>query len=224
MRVGKIRLIGTSHISPKSRKLVPAVIKKTKPAIVALELDKARLYALLAGPTRPRRPAIKDIRRIGWKGWLFGALGAWVERKLGQRVGVSPGEEMLAAVHAAKDVDARIALIDQPLEITLRRFGKALTWKEKGRLIGDLFAGVAGKGVAWNLEKVPSQKLIAKLLKQVKKRYPSMYRVLVEERNQYMATQLARLTKAFPDKKIIAVVGAGHVRELGQLVKKKLKL
>ena len=61
---------------------------------------------------------------------MFAQIGAWAERKLGAKVGVSPGSEMLKAIAAAQQIGAKIALIDQDIEITLRKFSKSLSWKE----------------------------------------------------------------------------------------------
>ena len=160
----------------------------------------------------------------GWTTWLFALIGAWAERKLGAKVGVSPGAEMLKAVAAAQNVNAKVALIDQDIEITLKRFSRALTWKEKFTFLGDLFKGVVlRKGIQFDLAKVPSQKVIDTLIEDVRKRYPSIYRVLVQERNEYMANKLAHIVKHYPDAHIVAVVGAGHEKEIVQLLKSYLK-
>ena len=222
MKYQNLIIIGTSHIAPESLREVEKVILKEKPGLVALELDRKRLAALLSD--KVSRPSIKDIRRVGLKGWLFAVIGGWIERKLGQKVGVSPGAEMLRAFHVAQSVGAKVALIDQDIEVTLRRFSKALTWKEKGRLVADVFKGLLfGPKVKLDLRKVPSEKLIKKLISEVKKRYPNIYRVLVSERNDYMAHKLAILLQRFPDEQIVAVVGAGHEREIVTLLKKYLK-
>ena len=222
MKYKNLTIIGTSHIAPESLREVEKVILDEKPGLVALELDRKRLAALLS--KKVGRPSIKDIRRVGLKGWLFAVIGGWVERKLGQKVGVNPGAEMLRAFHIAQSVGAKVALIDQDIEITLRRFSKALTWKEKGRLVVDLFKGLLFRPkIKLDLRKVPSEKLIKKLMSEVKKRYPNIYRVLVLERNDYMAHKLAILLQRFPDEQIVAVIGAGHEREIVTLLKKYLK-
>ncbi|VVB80940.1 TraB family protein [uncultured archaeon] len=217
-----IKIVGTSHISPESLKKVEETILDNKPQIVAIELDAKRLYALIH--KGKERISYRDIRKVGLKGWLFAIIGAWAEKKLGAKVGVAPGSEMLKAVAAAQQVGARVALIDQDINITLKRFSKSLTWKEKFTFAVDLFKGVVlKKGVQFDLEKVPSQKVINTLIEDVKKRYPSVYRVLVEERNEYMAKRLAILKKVQPEANIVAVVGAGHEREIRTLLKKYLK-
>lgn len=214
-------VIGTSHISPDSLKRVYDTIIDLKPDFVAIELDKKRLFALTQ--KEARGPSIKDIGRLGVKGWLFAKLGGWVERSLGKKVGVSPGDEMLRAVAAAGKVQARLALIDRDIEVTLKRFNKQLTWKERWRFFVDLIKGLFGVDVmAFDISKVPSQKVVDELVNRVRDRYPSVYRVLIEERNEFMAKSLAGLMRRFPDAKIVAVVGAGHESEIPVLLKKYL--
>ena len=48
------------------------------------------------------------------------------------------------------------------------------------------------------------------MIQMVKQSYPNVYKVLVEERNQVMAKNLYSLMTNNPDKKIFAIVGAGH--------------
>lgn len=222
MHFKNLILIGTSHIAAESVAKVAQAIHEHQPGIVALELDRKRLYALLH--PEKAKPSMRDIRRVGVKGWLFSLIGSYVERKLGEKVGVSPGAEMLGAVRAAREVNAHLALIDQDIEVTLKRFSQALTWKEKLRMAADAFKGVVLRKneFTFDLSTVPSQKLIAKMIKEVQKRYPNIYRVLVTERNHVMAHRLAHLMLDHPDKEIVAVVGAGHEQELIQLIKEHL--
>ena len=61
-----------------------------------------------------------------------------------------------------------------------------------------------------------------KLLKKVKVRYPNIYGVLVEERNEVMAKRLIMIMKENPEKKIVAVVDAGHEEDIVNLVKDRV--
>lgn len=223
MRYKNIILIGTSHISPESLKEVEDVINKYNPNIVALELDKQRLFALL-NKTKQRSITLRDIRKVGVKGFLFSLVGAWVEKKLGEQVGVSPGSEMLKAYKIATQTNKQIALIDQNIEITLRRLSQTLTWREKWHFVVDAVKSLIKKqSLPFDISKVPTEKIIKHLLKEVKKRYPNIYKVLVQERNEFMAKKLAILTKQFSDKLIVAIIGAGHEREIIELIKKYMK-
>lgn len=223
MKYKNIVLIGTSHISPESLKEVEEVIEEHNPDIIALELDKKRLYVLL-NKTKQRSLSLKDIRKIGFKGYLFSLIGAWVEKKLGEQVGVSPGSEMLKAYKLAVENKKQIALIDQDIEITLKRLSHTITWKEKWHFVVDAVSSlIKRKALPFDISKVPTEKIIKKLLHDVKKRYPNIYKVLVLERNEFMAKKLAILNKQFPDKKIVAIIGAGHEREIIELIKKYMK-
>lgn len=220
--MARLKIIGTSHIAPESLAKVEKAIRELKPGIVAIELDKKRLFALLS--KKQQSIGLSDIKRVGFKGWLFALIGAWAERKLGAKVGVSPGAEMIKAVALAHEVGAKTALIDQDIEVTLKKFSKSLTWKERWTFIADIFKGVVlRKGVKFDLAKVPPQKLIDELIEDVRKRYPSVYRVLVQERNEYMARKLFHIAKHYPEDTIVAVVGAGHEKEIARLLKSYIK-
>ncbi len=221
MRYKNIVLVGTSHIARESLENVERVILEEKPDLICLELDKKRLLALLSKKTKGRL-SWKDIRRIGFKGYLFSLIGGYVQEKLGKKVGVIPGSDMLHAFKTAKKHQIKIALIDQDIEVTLKNFSKAITWKEKGRFVIDLIKGLIFRKniLNFDLTKVPEEELIQKLLAEVKDRYPNVYRVLVHERNMFMAKHLSEFSKSNPDKKILAVIGAGHEKEMIKLIKR----
>ena len=124
-------IIGTSHIAKQSLLEVERVIREEKPEVVALELDKARYYSLVT--KEKRKAGLRELRVIGVKGFVFAKFGEYIEKKLGKSVGISPGDEMLKAAEIATEIKAKIALIDQKIEITLKNFSKEITWKEKYR-------------------------------------------------------------------------------------------
>lgn len=210
-------LIGTSHIAKQSVEEVNIVITKEKPEVVALELDKGRFYALVN--KQKGRLRLRDIKLIGFKGYVFAKLGEYVERKLGGKVGINPGQEMLKAAQVASREKCKIALIDQKIEVTLKNFSKEITWKEKFRFFVDIFKGIFSKKyrISFDLSKVPEKEIIVKMLKHVKERYPNFYKVLVEDRNKFMAKKLFKLMQNY--EKIVAVVGAGHEEEIIEEIK-----
>jgi len=211
-------IIGTSHIAKQSLLEVERVIREEKPEVVALELDKARYYSLVT--KEKRKAGLRELRVIGVKGFVFAKFGEYIEKKLGKSVGISPGDEMLKAAEIATEIKAKIALIDQKIEITLKNFSKEITWKEKYRFAEDIIKGIFSKKnrMIIDLNKVPEKELIEQLLKTTKKRYPNFYKVLVTDRNKYMAKRLDGLMKNY--KKIVAVVGAGHEEEIIEEIKR----
>lgn len=223
-----LTIVGTSHISRQSIHEVKEAITQTQPQIIALELDQNRFLALTA--KKKQKNNWTTFFSIGVKGYLFLIIGAYIQKKLGKIVNIQPGSEMLTAINLAKKNKLKIALIDQPIEITLRRFSQEFTWKEKTKIMKDLFLGilVPQKQLRrydleqFDLSSVPSKKTIETLIKIVKKEYPSIYKVLIEERNHYLANRLFHLMKNNPGQKIMAVVGAGHEAEVINILSKKV--
>ncbi len=212
-------LIGTSHISKESVSKVTEKFSEFKPDIVALELDKRRFYALINNIES--KPSFSDIRRVGINGFLFLLIGTWMQKKLGKFTGVSPGSEMKTAIDLARDNNLKIALIDQDIEVTLRRFSQTFGWKEKLSMIKDILLAPFSKSVTMDLSKVPEKKMIKALMAETKKRYPGIYKALVEERNEIMAANIIKILTDNPDSKVLAVVGAGHEEEILKIVESK---
>ena len=131
-------LIGSSHIAIESVNLVESSFSKIKPSIVALELDSQRACSLISSVKKPKI-RLSDIKRLGFKGFLFNLIGAWLEKKLAKSVNIEPGAEMKKAIELARLKRKKIALIDQPIEITLKKLSSRMTLKEKLRFIKEAF-------------------------------------------------------------------------------------
>ena len=112
--------------------------------------------------------------------------------------------------------------------MTLKKISKAIGWKEKWHFFVDALKGLFFKKKVlkeygldkFDLNKVPEAELITKMLLHVKKRYPSLYKVLITERNTYMGKKTIWLMKKHPDKQIMVVVGAGHKEGMAEYIKK----
>ena len=53
----------------------------------------------------------------------------------------------------------------------------------------------------------------------MKKDYPGVYNVLIKERNEVMAKALNKIINLNNDKKILAIIGAGHEKEVIRLIR-----
>lgn len=222
MKYGNLTVIGTSHIAEDSVSRVREAILAEKPAIVAVELDHARLHALLS-EEKPRF-SLAMIRLMGVTGFVFFAIAGFLQRRLGKLIGAVPGQEMKTAVRIAQESKIRIALIDQPLSITMNNLSRISIW-EKLKLVRDLILGTAGIGtekIRFDLTKTPSGRFVAMAMKKLKEMYPGLYKALVSDRNEYMASMLAKIMKLEPQSKIVAVVGAGHEGEIVKIAKAEL--
>ena len=69
-----------------------------------------------------------------------------------------------------------------------------------------------------DLTEVPDQEFIDTILEKVKSRYPGIYKVLIKDRNKIIAKNLNKLRKDKKEKKILAIIGAGHKKEVKKLI------
>lgn len=224
---GNITLIGTSHIAKDSVDHVSNYILEHKPDIVCVELDKQRVASLFSDNSKQKSSLnLGLIRRVGLVGYLFMAIAGYIQKKLGRIVNIDPGADMKSAIVAAQKNNLKVALIDQHVMITLRKLSKELNFFAILRMIKDVFASAIfkkypGVNVKFDLKKVPDDKTIEAMMDIMKDLYPEIYKVLIDERNKIMAKKLIVLSKKNPDKKIIAVIGAGHKKGMMEYLKKQ---
>ncbi len=219
------QLLGTSHIAQQSIDEIKQTVDSYQPDIIAVELDKERAHSLLSG--EQNKIPLAAIRIIGVRGYIFAKIAQTVQQKLGQSVGIAPGSEMKTALMLVAQRKLSAALIDQPIRTTLRNLSKNLTWKEKGRFVIDIIKGVISpkkqlEKAGFNnldLTKVPAQEFIEKMVGFLQTRYPGLYKTLIEDRNRYMVKALVKLMHAHPDKKILVIVGAGHLKGMKELLR-----
>jgi pheromone shutdown-related protein TraB len=203
-------IIGTSHISMESKEKIKKEFSEFKPEIICIELDGNRFYAMMNPDKVKGSPS---IRQLGVTGFIFAVVGKALQKKLGNFTGMNPGEEMLLGAQLAKNNRLPLELIDQDAGITLKNMSKKVKLREKFRIVKDIVTAPFSKKqrLKIDINKIPDEQLILELMNQMKGRYPGFYNVLLEDRNKFMARKLYLLMKNNPDKKIMAIVGAGHV-------------
>jgi pheromone shutdown-related protein TraB len=204
-------IIGTSHVSKESKEKIRHAFETFKPDVICIELDRNRFYALM-NPDKVKggRPS---LRQLGMTGYLFAVIGKALQKKLGNLTGMNPGEEMLMGATLAKNNNLRLELIDQDAAITLRNMSKKVRFGEKMRIVGDVLTAPFSKKkqIKIDINKIPDEQVILELMEKMKDRYKGFYNVLLEDRNKFMAKKIYLLMKNAPEKKVMAIVGAGHV-------------
>ncbi len=216
-------LVGTAHVSRDSVDEVKAVIAEEKPDRVCVELDDGRHTSMSQGTSWQNLNIGKVIRE--GKGFLLMAnlVLASFQRRLGRDLGVKPGEEMLAAVQAAQELGIPYSLCDRTIQVTLRRaWGKTGFWG-KMKMISAMLASVFTneKLTAEDIEKLKQKDVLQSMMEELADFLPAAKAVLIDERDLYLA---ARILEA-PGRKVVAVVGAGHmagiVRQINELAARK---
>ncbi|MDD3177980.1 MAG: TraB domain-containing protein [Candidatus ainarchaeum sp.] len=213
----KITIIGTAHISKKNAMQVKEIIEKELPDIVAIELDIERFRSMTSKDKKEAK--LKDVFRAK-KPFLFLVyyiLGK-TQQKMAARFGIKPGVEMMQAAVSAKNVNAKILLADRNAQFTINKLIKSLTFRDKLKLFFSGFNTKKELGKDFNvdslLKDVESKKqseTVDKILKIFLKKHKTIKRVLIDERDKYMAFQIQQVLRKDEFNKIVIVVGAGHV-------------
>jgi pheromone shutdown-related protein TraB len=210
-RPSRVVLIGTAHVSEKSVSEVRAAIRNLKPDIVAVELCRGR-YDSLKGNIQESNVPIKDILSEGKiHYYLIQWLLAYMQKKIGEDMGVKPGAEMLSAIEEAENIGANVALIDRDIQVTLQRFWGKMKFTEKVRMVGSLLSGIIGigKGNDIDIDKITEQDVVTALVSELRGFAPTAAEVLIDERDAYLAGSLLKVS-AGGSKTVVVVIGAGH--------------
>ena len=113
---------------------------------MAVELCPAR-YRALTGQEEEKEIKISELLSGGKLFFFLVQLFlAYIQRKIGDEMGVKPGSEMLAAIETAKRTGARVALVDRDVGITIQRFWSAMGFLDKVKLVGSLIPAAFGWG------------------------------------------------------------------------------
>ncbi len=204
----EIIIVGTAHVSEKSVQEVVSKIEEVRPDIVAVELCPAR-YRALTGQEEEKEIKISELLSGGRLSFFLVQLFlAYIQRKIGDEMGVKPGSEMLAAIEAAKRTGARVALVDRDVGITIQRFWAAMGFWGKLKLIGSLIPAAIGWGEEEiDIDSITQEDIVSQLIGEFRKISPGAANALVDERDAYLARNLILLSK---QGRVLAVVGAGH--------------
>ena len=204
-------LLGTAHVSKKSIEEVCEAIEEIRPDVVCVELCRSRYRAL----TNQSAWADLDIFKVIREGktlFLLGnlAIGAY-QRRIGQKLGVKPGAELLAAVEKAEEVGARVELVDRDIHITLKRTWANLRFGDKLGLMSAILGGLVSRRgeelTEEDIESLKDQANLSRILDEFAKELPSVREPLIDERDRYLMSGV----EDAGGERVVAVVGAAHV-------------
>lgn len=208
-----ITLIGTGHVFNLSPALL-AIFEEKQPDAIGVELDQERYQALLIRNTNPTtyKTARKNLPAI-YK------LLAQFQENIAQQYGVNAGDEMLTAVTYAQSHQLPVAFIDTDAQTLFIRMWKTMPFFEKFKLLISGLTGflISKKRVEEELKNYEQN--YDSYIEEIGKKFPTIKRTLIDERNQHMANNLITLHQTH--QRIIACIGDGHVPGISALLKDK---
>lgn len=205
----RITLIGTAHVSAESVTDVAEAIDELHPQRVCVEIDRARFRAMTSGQSWSNLDIYRVIRER--KGFLL--LGNLVlqsfQRRIGDELGIKPGEEMREAVRLAEQHDLPVALCDRDIQTTLRRAWARTGLWGKNKMLAALLSSLFTREelTKEEIENLKQKTALQGMMEELADFLPSAKKVLIDERDEYLAKRIFEQ----PETNLVAVVGAGHV-------------
>lgn len=204
-----ITLIGTAHISQDSINEVTEAIKTQKPDCVAIELDQKRCDSIKNPDSWRQLDIIKVLKRGEGFLLLANLVLASFQKRMGQNVGVRPGDEMVAAMKVAEELNIPTTMVDRPIQTTLRRaWAKNSLWG-KCKLLSAMISSAftSEKISSEEIEELKNNSEMDSMMKELSDYMPTVKEVLIDERDKYLASHIWESEGS----NIIAVLGAGHL-------------
>lgn len=211
VRVGDkdVYLVGTAHVSKESVEDVRTTIEQVRPDAVCVELCKARHQAITQADNWRKMDIVKVIRQKKAVFLLAQLVMSSFYRRLGEKLGVQPGAEMIEGIHMAEQAGAQLVLADRDIEITLKRVWGYLGLRSKLKLAMQLMMGIFTSEQIDSdmIEQLKKQDQLEAVMAEFAGQYPEIKRRLIDERDTFLAEKI----RTTPGKRVVAVVGAGHV-------------
>lgn len=203
MNLAMIIILGVGHVFDISSQ-VRGIIEDERPDVVCVELDPLRYHALL-NPSQNRSNAQLTYRLL-----------AAFQRRLARQYGGEVGAEMVTATRVAQEIGSEVLLIDADANKLFRQLWQEMPLQEKVKLglsaVTSLF--LSRRRVEQELESFQAHE--EAYLDQMGEQFPTLKRMLIDERNEIMARRIDAAASRFPN--VLVVVGDGHVEGIVRLL------
>ncbi|XP_021765182.1 traB domain-containing protein isoform X1 [Chenopodium quinoa] len=225
----EIWLVGTSHIDEGSSLDVERVVRAIRPDNVVVELCRSRAGIMYSSSNQPKAELKSNMFSLSGAGF-FGAVSrsinlggqtalalrlllAIFSSKISSDVDRPFGDEFRAARMVSEEIGAQIVLGDRPIEITLERAWNSLKWAEKLSLVSSVIQGITSSSETStaNVKESGTDDNPYQLYEKLSSAYPSLLQPLILERDTYLAWSLKRSKAVNNCKRVVGVIGKGHL-------------
>jgi len=206
-------LLGTAHVSRASVDAVREHLDLGGFDAVAVELCASRHKALTdAGAWREMN--LFSIIREGKAGMMMASLAlSAYQRRIAEQFGIEPGAEMKAAMEAAERTGIDLQLIDREIGTTLRRTSRRLSWWQRWMLTNGMIVSLFSREEITedDVERLKRGDILNETFSEFATASPELYEGLIAERDRYMAARLLVENASHRGRRVLAVIGAGHL-------------
>lgn len=212
-------IVPTSHASKKSSNKVTSAINKVNPDVVAIELDHNRLQRFkndnMNDDSVSLIKSFKKTKGIPIKSRLTFSIMNYIQSKIVSQTNVDIlGLDMKTGYDEATKRDIPVALVDQDINETFRRFNSQISTIQFIKTFSLFIIGYLQLFILSIFGRNKTQSLNAddidvnKSIELLDKYLPTLKRVLVDERNSHISKNIEGLSREYEN--IILVIGAAH--------------
>ncbi len=204
----QIYLVKTAHVSKSSVEDVERCIDEVDPDSICIELDEQR-YEKMKNPDQWRETdlvkVIKD-RQVGFL--LVNLILSSFQKRMAKSLGSQTGGEMAAGIRLAEERNKNLILADRSIKTTFSRIWNSLAGKEKFKMLTGIIGSIFDEEEISeeDLQKLKEADALEAALMDIAKEFPTIKKVLVDERDQYLTEKI----RTAPGSKIVAIIGAAH--------------
>ena len=217
-------IVGTAHVSDESVDDVKRAVRAIQPDLLMVELCPQRAQLLFPPQVENENEepgTMKQIKqtmseRQGLSG-VFQLLLSRLYKKVGKEIQITPGAEFRAALEAVKETGRpfQVLLGDRAIGVTIQRAWALLPLREKVLLCFQLIQAMFTSIAKEDIERMKQSDVLAELMVEFVAYFPSLAKVLLKERDVYLARSLYQCR---PAQRVLAVVGLGHVKGMEETI------
>lgn len=210
----ELTLLGTAHISKASAEKVTELLRTGGYDSVAIELCYSR-HRSIVDPDALAKMDLFQVIREGKATMVAAslALGAFQQR-MAEKLDIKPGAEMRAAIDVADELKMPVLLVDREIGTTLKRVYRRVGWWQRMNLIAGLMASVVSRHEVSEeeIERLKEGDILESTFTQFAEEAKELYTPLVDERDRFMAARIRQEIRKGNHRRMLAVVGAGHLK------------
>jgi len=215
-------LLGTAHVSKKSVEDVRTAVDAIDPDSICVELCEPRHQAMM-DKERWKKMDVFQVIKNGKASLLLSQLIITsFYQQIGEKLGVEPGAEMQEGVKLASEKEKNLVLADRKVEVTLKRVWRHLSFWNKLKMLSQVFMGIFEKEEIDDamIEEIKNANELESIMEMFAKSFPQIKERLIDERDIYLSQKI----KHAPGKKVLAILGAGHIKGVAIELEKETPL
>lgn len=195
-----IKIIGTNHLITKEK--IYKMIKKENPDVIGVEFCNTRFNLMVLPILNPNKDHFKIDKPKDET--LIGKISDSIKRKA-EEENLQYGSDMINACLYAKENNIPLEFLD--LDISrIKALMEMTPEKEKQGFLIEL-----AKFEQMSMKEVNETSNVDETLLELKTNYPVSFEFLITMRELFITKNIFKLEHKYPEKKILIVVGEGHL-------------